>query len=211
MPASAAVTTRLRELSQALHDAQRPVRILRALAWPDQVRARFFAGGATELPEVVYEKPRFDVAVTSRRLRDLAARADGENEAERLIRETAESYALAAEMLGAAGTKRFWELSCQLYGRPQSVSCDGKTTNLALAEHFDRRCLGALSRGDKSARTVRRDRHGRGHRGRRAGAAPAHLLRRPRDQGRRRGRPRRDGGGGRRHGEAQPRHALLAP
>jgi uncharacterized protein (TIGR02421 family) len=130
--------SRLHDLSAALHDAQKPVRILRALAWPDGVMEDFFARGASEPPRVTYDRPRFDPAATAERLREIAGRAPGDNEVERLLRETCESYAVAAEMLGAVGTRRFWELSCELYGRPGSVSCDGKTTNLMLAEHFDR-------------------------------------------------------------------------
>lgn len=128
---------RLRDLSLEIHETQKPIRVLRGLAWPDHVMGEFFAAGARELPNVSYDTPRFDVPATTRRLRDIAARASGDNDLERLIRETCESYALAAEMLGALGTRRFWSLSCELYGRPQSVSCDGRTTNLSLAEHFD--------------------------------------------------------------------------
>lgn len=129
---------RLRDVSNELHQAQKPIRVLRALAWPDAVREEFFARGARELPRVEYAPPRFDVAATIRRLRDVTARVPGDNDLERLVRETCASYEVAAEMLGAVGTRRFWELSCELYGRPASVSCDGKTTNLALAQHFDR-------------------------------------------------------------------------
>jgi len=128
---------RLRKLSGAISDAQKPVRVLRALAWPDEVKADFFARGARELPRVSYEAPRFDPAAQAVRLRELAASLDAGQEVERLLAETCESYAIAAEMLGAVGTRRFWELSQRLYGRPESISCDGRTTNLALAQHFD--------------------------------------------------------------------------
>lgn len=129
---------KLRSLAAELAEAQRPVRILRAIAWPDRVKEEFFARGAGELPRVTYAPLRFDVAGVARGLRAIGARADGDNEGERLVRETAESYARAAEMLGAVGTAEFWAISAELYGRPQSISCDGKTTNLDLADHFDR-------------------------------------------------------------------------
>jgi uncharacterized protein (TIGR02421 family) len=135
---SAAYLGKLTEISAALHEAQKPVRILRGLAWSDDVRQEFFARGARELPRPVHAAPGFDVAAAQAELRAVAARAGGDNDLERLIRETCESYVLAAEMLGAVGTRRFWELSCALYGRPESISCDNRTTNLALAQHFDR-------------------------------------------------------------------------
>lgn len=133
----AAFLERLGEAAGEIQEAQRPVRILKALAWPDSVRQEFFAGGARELPRVTYEAPRFDVAATARRLRDVAARFAGPGDLDRLVRDTCESYALGAELLGAAGTRRFWELSTRLFGGPLSVSSDGKTTNLVLAQHFD--------------------------------------------------------------------------
>lgn len=135
---SPACLERLRDLSLALSHAQRPIRVLRAIAWPDQVMDEFFVRGARELPRVEYEPPRFDLAVTRGLLRSLAIRAAGEGPLGRLIADTCESFALAVELLGAVGTQRFFDLSSELYGRPLSVSCDGKTTNLALAEHVDR-------------------------------------------------------------------------
>ncbi len=128
---------RLRDATAEIQDAQRPVRVLRAVAWPASVQEDFFARGARELPRVVYEPPRFDVDATARRLRELAGRFPGAGDLDRLVRDTCESYARAAEMLGAVGTRRFSELSRELYGEPASVSSDGKTTNLALAQHFD--------------------------------------------------------------------------
>jgi uncharacterized protein (TIGR02421 family) len=128
---------RLKRAAGEIAEAQRPVRILRAVAWPDRVKEEFFAGGGRELPRPEYEPPRFDVAATAGRLREIAAWFPGEGDLDRLVRETCLSYATAAEMLGAVGTRRFSELSRELYGAPLSVSSDGKTTNLALAEHFD--------------------------------------------------------------------------
>src|SRR5581483_147965 len=43
-----------------------------------------------------------------------------------------------ARLLAAVGTREFYARSVECYGRPDSLSCDGKTTNTALAEHFDR-------------------------------------------------------------------------
>jgi uncharacterized protein (TIGR02421 family) len=128
---------RLRQISDAISEAQRPVRILRALAWGDEVKRDFFAGGARELPRPTYEPPRFDPQQQAARLREIAGALDPSVGAERLLHDTCESYAIAAEMLGAIGTQRFTELSTTLYGRPDSISCDGRTTNLALAQHFD--------------------------------------------------------------------------
>ncbi len=142
MTLSARALEVLSGLGAEIQDAQRPVRILGTISWPASVRERFFAAGARELPEVAYT-PRFDTRTVAERIEALAARARtllaDEDAAPlgRLCAETCESYAMAARMLGAVGTRGFYHRSCELYGRPASASTDGRTTNLALAEHFD--------------------------------------------------------------------------
>src|SRR5271170_845911 len=42
----------LRELSDRLVEAQRPIRVLDAIKWDDEVERTFFAAGARELPAV---------------------------------------------------------------------------------------------------------------------------------------------------------------
>src|SRR6187401_960240 len=116
----AAFLEKLKDAAGEIAEAQRPVRILRAVAWPDHVAEDFFARNARELPRPIYEPPRFDIAATAARLREIAGRFAGESDLDRLVRDTCLSYATAAEMLGAVGTRRFWELSRELYGAPLS-------------------------------------------------------------------------------------------
>ncbi len=127
----------LAEASAEIADAQKPIRVLRALAWPEEVERQFFAGGARDLPRPVYRVAP-EVATSLERFRALGARLTGENEIERFVRDTCTSMALAARMLMAVGTKDFYYQSVELYGRPGSLSSDRKTTNLDLARHFDR-------------------------------------------------------------------------
>ena len=52
----------IRALSDRIVEAQRPIRVLDAVKWGDDVEARFFEKGATELPEVsreYYERNAF--------------------------------------------------------------------------------------------------------------------------------------------------------
>jgi uncharacterized protein (TIGR02421 family) len=130
------LTTLLREASAEILEAQRPIRILRTLAWTAEVEAGFIAGGRRELPRPSYRVPP-EVAESLERLRALQARLGGDNEIERFLRETASSLATAARMLMAVGTKDFYFHSVELYGRPASLSSDRRTTNLGLARHFD--------------------------------------------------------------------------
>lgn len=126
----------LREASAEILDAQRPIRVLRALAWPEEVEQEFFAAKAKELPRPTYRVSP-DLAPSLERFRALAAKLSGQSEIERFLRDTCASMATAARMLASVGTKEFYFHSVELYGRPASLSSDRKTTNLDLAEHFD--------------------------------------------------------------------------
>jgi uncharacterized protein (TIGR02421 family) len=128
--------TLLRDASAEILDAQRPIRILRTLAWTAEVEEGFFAAGARELPRPTYRvspevKPALD------RLKDLQTRITGDNEVERFLRDTAGSLATAARMLLDVGSKGFYYHSVELYGRPASLASDRRTTNLGLARHFE--------------------------------------------------------------------------
>jgi len=126
----------LHEASVEIQDASRAVRVLRALAWPEEVERRFFAAGARELPRPRY-RPAPELAPSLERFRALQARLTGGNEIERFLRDTCGAMATAARMLSAVGTRDFYHHSVELYGRPASLSSDRKTTNLDLARHFD--------------------------------------------------------------------------
>ena len=126
----------LGETSAEILQAQKPVRVIPALAWPEEIEQEFFASGAAVLP-----KPSYSVApgvseslVTFQRL---AERLRGENEIERFLRETCVAMATAARMLLAVGSKDFYYQSVELFGRPASLSADRQTTNLDLARHFE--------------------------------------------------------------------------
>lgn len=126
----------LRTASAEILEAQKPIRVLRALAWPDEVQERFFAAKAQELPTPVY-KISPELGPSLERFRALGARMSGQSEIERFLRDTCASMATAARMLASVGTKEFYFHSVELYGRPASLSADRKTTNLDLAQHFD--------------------------------------------------------------------------
>jgi uncharacterized protein (TIGR02421 family) len=125
------------DVSRRIVEAQRPIRILRALAWPDSVAREFFAARAERLPRPTYHAPR-DLSTTLDAFAELRRLVPGENPVERWLRETCESWEAGARLLGAVGTREFHARSVECFGRPDSLSSDGKTTNAMLAEHFDR-------------------------------------------------------------------------
>jgi uncharacterized protein (TIGR02421 family) len=125
----------LRAVSAELLEAQRPIRVLRAISWSEEVEAGFFASGARELPRPEYRVAP-EIAGSLERFRALKAKVTGDNAIERFLRETCESFATAARMLAAVGTKAFYYHSVETYGRPSSLTADRRTTNLDLARHF---------------------------------------------------------------------------
>ncbi|HEY0714902.1 MAG TPA: flavohemoglobin expression-modulating QEGLA motif protein [Polyangia bacterium] len=125
----------MRQASAEILEAQKPIRVLRLLAWPAEVEAEFFANKAQQLPRPSYRiGPELPEALE--RLRVLATKLTGENALEHFLRDTVSSLATAGRMLLAVGTKDFYFHSVELYGRPGSLSSDRVTTNLGLARHF---------------------------------------------------------------------------
>jgi uncharacterized protein (TIGR02421 family) len=125
----------LRSVSAEILDAQRPLRVLRSLAWGDDVERAFFASGARDLPRPVYQLPA-GIAESGERFRVLRTALSGSGAIETFLRETCDAFSTATRMLLAVGTKDFYYHSVELYGRPASLTADRKTTNLDLAQHF---------------------------------------------------------------------------
>lgn len=128
---------KVRSLSAAIVDAQRPIRILDAVKWSPSVEAAFFAAKARELPVVGAETYAatplgYDPAQKAAELRALGAdveRSLGSGDAlGELMRTICFDYADACEMLGARGTRRFYELSRKLYGSPKDRFVEGSAS-----------------------------------------------------------------------------------
>lgn len=132
--ASADRRERLHTKSRALVKAQQPIRVLRTLNWPEEVRLGFFASGCKELPRVEYVlSPELEPAKEA--LDALIADFDEADPAEAWLKKTAESFRDAARMLLAVGTRRFHEISKDLYGYPATPTHDPRVSHLDLAHH----------------------------------------------------------------------------
>jgi len=126
----------LKDVTARIAEAQRPVRIMRTVSWTENVAREFFAKRGLELPRPTYDVA-FDVDEVVGSFESIRNGLSGQNEVERFLRDTCDSYITAARMLAAVGTPAFHTFSRELYGHPNSPTADGKTTNLALARHFD--------------------------------------------------------------------------
>ena len=149
----------LRRLSDQLVAAQRPIRILKAINWSPRVHEQFFRNGCRDLPRPEYAPLGFDVAAKTKELRALRRQIRGKNAVEEMLREKCDEFVLVAEMLAARGTKRFYELSCKVFGDPRDRFPDVRADNLAIARLWASRPRArdeelSLS-ADRAARLVR--------------------------------------------------------
>ena len=128
----------LRRVSTALVRAQKEIRVLRALHWPDHVAERFFAEGARELPRVDYEPLPFGPRAKEAELEAVAGLLHPRDPLQEILRDTALQYADVVRMLASRATPRFHALSRKLYGHPLEPFAGQTTTSLDLARHLDR-------------------------------------------------------------------------
>lgn len=128
---SPAVIEKLTGAAALLRKAEKPVRVLRAVAWSPDIAARFFAAGAKELPEVAYTP--LNAAPVHEALAAARALIDGDGPVQDWLRRCADVIAIAADMLAGIGTRQFHVKSVQLYGSPQAdlLQCDVRPLDLA--------------------------------------------------------------------------------
>lgn len=150
---------RLRNLSSRLVALQKPIRILDAIKWPNELEQHFIASGGRELPllgDNFYTKQgfSFDTQKMFEQLAELKkdARRDlGRGDAlGHILTATIDQYQIVIELLRARGTPQFGHFSKMLYGSAQDkIRGDRKTLrqlgerlcqvfSLPAAEHLNR-------------------------------------------------------------------------
>ena len=140
----------VRELSDAIVDAQAPVRVLNAIKWDEPVRDAFFASGFREQPATPDGQEWSDWYAG----RDLGIDLDAARERfvdiemainaslgttsplAQLLKQTCEQYRLTLDLLEARGTDGFGPLAAQLYGTTDDVFHAGGPTVAHLADQF---------------------------------------------------------------------------
>lgn len=115
----------LRELSDELIAIQKPILILDAIKWPQQIEQRFFAAGANALPEIdpaYYQRLplSFDAKAKLAEFvalhRKIRQRLGEDDPLGNILCETVEQYETVVELLSQRGKPGFLKASQKLYG-----------------------------------------------------------------------------------------------
>lgn len=130
------VIARLKTAAALLRKAEKPVRVLRAVARGPEVAEAFFAAGEKELPKAAYTP--LDAAPVHETLKAARAMIDpgpegGRGPVQAWLLRIADFIGTGADMLAAIGTKEFHRQSVKLYGSPQAdlLNCDVRPLDLA--------------------------------------------------------------------------------
>ncbi|QDV05307.1 hypothetical protein Poly30_08030 [Planctomycetes bacterium Poly30] len=143
MSHKAEVGATIRELSDQLIEAQRPIRILEAVKWDEGVKDAFFRGGCKSLPKVdsaTYSARAlgFDPEAKIAQLFDLELQTRkrlGEfNPVGKILRRMALEYSDSVRMIAARGTENFSRWSQELYGSAHDVFYQGEPTMAEFGE-----------------------------------------------------------------------------
>jgi uncharacterized protein (TIGR02421 family) len=161
---------RLAVLAQRVVDAQRPVKVLDAIKWSPEIFEQFRDSGWREMPKLTLDDYvrtdlGYDPDAAYAEFRDIESAVNREfgpdDGVARILAETAAEYARVVEMLKTRGTRRFYELSRELYGSPKDLLPDDVTALRDVALHMydvltqlDERALGDIEVADIPAEQV---------------------------------------------------------
>jgi len=115
-------TSKIQKLDDAVVQSSRKIKVLNALAWPVGIEEKFLEGwrkNNPQLPIVKLQPP--DVKHEVQELNGIVQQCNMNDPVEKFLGETAQSYALAGQMLMQVGTPEFTKYSTRIYGRPDTV------------------------------------------------------------------------------------------
>lgn len=124
---------RICNVASLLKQANKPIRILSAIGWNQQVKADFFANKAQKLPEVEYapfdDSPVLEIIREARKhIFPTSSRVD------MWLESQANAIEIGARMLANVGKPAFFAFCCQAYGEPKTTIRYDDETPLQLAE-----------------------------------------------------------------------------
>ncbi len=132
----------IRDLSERIVEAQKPIRILNAIKWPVEVQAKFFQQKCKELPKIdlrVYENNplSFDPVQKTEEFytieRDIRRQLGSFSGITNIMLRICREYREVVRLLLARGTPEFPKISQELYGSAQDAFYAGAPTLRDLA------------------------------------------------------------------------------
>jgi uncharacterized protein (TIGR02421 family) len=150
-------------LDARLVKAVRGIKLLNLVSWPAAVQAPFLEGIARGNPQLpIVEYPALDFSSERRELDANAAEADADHPLGCYLQESAESWAVAAQLLEALGTPAVSAHSITLFGTPEEplpgngpTTCDAARHFIAIANDLDRELLAPEEQVPVSATALR--------------------------------------------------------
>lgn len=145
---------RVRALSDRIVAAQRPIRVLEATNWGEDIRRQVLSGKKPVMPRVDAEYYRqnrplgFDVADKHSEFhaieRDITRQLGQLNPLAGIMRRICQEYQMVVRMLQARGTPEFAQLSETLYGAASDVFHAGDPSVAELGERMEQTVGGLL-------------------------------------------------------------------
>lgn len=137
----------VRELSDRIVEAQRPIRILNSIKWCNKTRSEFFANGCRTLPAIdkdyyLRQSPLdFDTEALGNEFfsieRDISRKLGQLNPLASIMRRICREYRLVIRMLVARGTPEFGVIAEELYGSASDVFHAGDPTLADLGTQME--------------------------------------------------------------------------
>ena len=124
-------------LDARMVQAVQDIRLLSLVSWPVEVQHEFlrqWAAGTASLPRFDY--PKHDFSQACRELDAIAAAADPQHPLGAYLRESVESWSIAAQLLESLGTAEVTAHSVRLFGRPDDPLPGNGPTTTEAARHF---------------------------------------------------------------------------
>lgn len=129
-PVNNKVKKLIRDLSDRIVAAQRPIQILDSIKWDDQIKQDFFKNHFKKLPAITTEyyakrplpyDPLVKVEEFHQIIRDINQTLGGSTGIGKIMIRVCEEYIKVMTMIEARGTKKFSDLSMELYGSPEDA------------------------------------------------------------------------------------------
>ena len=125
---------RISKLSDLIFKASRKVKILRHIAWSEDIRNEFFDKGCSEIPKVNY--PNYDPS----ELNLILAKTEklmGDTRYDEWLKNKISDIKKSSDLLCSCGTKDFFKFSTDIYGLPTTPIHDKATKPIDLSEKFE--------------------------------------------------------------------------